>query len=166
MACGKGTRYGIPRLAVPNATLGTHCGTFAAKPSNGWSKLGRDGFGGAAKLNAVVMSPVALLRQAVRLGTGAPNRVSSNRRCEGWSNVSWHVSGPRMYGEMTKHGTRKPKPIGPLMPPDPGTALMSGTVRYSPGVPAGAVGGMTWSKKPPCSSYMTISAVFSQTAGL
>ena len=36
------------------------------------------------------------------------------------------LSGPRLYGEMTKQGTRKPRPMGPRMPPDPFTALMSG----------------------------------------
>ena len=39
-------------------------------------------------------------------------------------------------------------------------------VRYSPGVPGGAVGGGTWSNQPSFSSYMTNSAVFDHTFGL
>ncbi len=70
-----------------------------------------------------------------RLGTGTTNLVRSNFSCEVWSKTVLHFSGPRLYGEITKVGTRKARPIGPRMPPDPGTALMSGTVTYSPGVP-------------------------------
>src|SRR5207302_1280116 len=58
-------------------------------------------------------------------------------------------------------------PIGPAMPPaSRGDARCSGAVMYSPGVPAGAVGGGTWSKKPPFSSNVTKTTVFAQTAGL
>ena len=39
-------------------------------------------------------------------------------------------------------------------------------MRYSPGVPAGAVGGGTWSNQPSFSSYMRNRAVFAQTAWL
>src|SRR6202521_1822998 len=42
----------------------------------------------------------------------------------------------------------------------------AGTVIYSPGVPAGAVGGETWSKNPPFSSYVTKRAVFAHWAEL
>ena len=44
-----------------------------------------------------------------------------------------------------------------------GSAL---AVTYSPGVPGGATGGATWSKKPPFSSQVTNSAVFAHSAGL
>jgi hypothetical protein len=47
------------------------------------------------------------------------------------------------------HGTRKPRPIGPAIP---SAAEDSVPVRYSPVVPAGAVGGVTWSKNPSFSS--------------
>src|SRR5271156_5125657 len=68
---------------------------------------------------------------------------------------------------MTMQGTRLPKPIGPRMPPDPFTLLMSTLLGiHSPGVPIGAVGGTTWSKNEPHSSYIRSSAVFSHTAGL
>ncbi|COX03705.1 Uncharacterised protein [Mycobacterium tuberculosis] len=54
---------------------------------------------------------------------------------------------------MTKQGTRKPKPMGPRIPPEPSTLSMSTLLGiHSPGVPSGAVSGVTWSKKPPCSS--------------
>ncbi len=39
-------------------------------------------------------------------------------------------------------------------------------MRYSPGVPGGAVGGATWSKNPPFSSHVTKSAVLAHTFGL
>src|SRR5258708_35908365 len=64
-------------------------------------------------------------------------------------------------------GPRKPNPRGPRKPPAPDTVLMSMLLGiHSPGVPIGAVGGTTWSKNEPFSSYMMINAVFSHTAGL
>ncbi len=66
-------------------------------------------------------------------------------------------------------GTRTPRPRGPAIPSvsDFGTITGDGLeVRYSPGVPAGAVGGGTWSNQPSFSSYIKNSAVFAQTAGL
>ena len=39
------------------------------------------------------------------------------------------------------------------------------TVTYSPGVPFGATGGATWSKKPSFSSYMWKSTVLDHTSG-
>ncbi len=39
-------------------------------------------------------------------------------------------------------------------------------VRYSPGVPAGAVGGGTWSNQPSFSSYIKNKAVFDHSSGL
>jgi hypothetical protein len=64
---------------------------------------------------------------------------------------------------MTNVGRRKPRPIGPAMPP---AAEGSVPVRYSPGVPGGGVGGVTWSKKPPFSSYVMNKTVLFQTSGL
>ena len=55
-------------------------------------------------------------------------------------------------------------PIGPRIPP--ASEGRGETVRYSPGVPAGAVGGGTWSKKPSFSSYMWKSTVLDHTSGL
>ncbi len=103
------------------------------------AQVGSGRIRGVAKLNAEVMSPTTPSRQAVMLGTGTPNRARINFNCEVWSNVSETISGPRLYGEMTMQGTRKPRPSGPRMPPDPGTASMLGTVTNSPGVPGGAV---------------------------
>jgi len=114
--------------------------------------LGLEGFGGTAKLNAVVKSPTVEFRQALMLGTGTPKRALMNFRVDVWSRTVETFRGPRLYGETTMPGTRDPRPIGPRMPPDPGTESMSGTVTNSPGVPGGGVGGVTWSKKPPFSS--------------
>ena len=51
---------------------------------------------------------------------------------------------------MTTVGTRNPSPIGPRIPC--AAAGSVGTVRNSPAVPGGGVGGATWSKNPPFSS--------------
>ena len=102
------------------------------------------------KLKAPVRSPTAARRHAVRFGTSAPNRRSISRSVEVWSKTSWETNPPRLNGETTSVGTRNPRPIGPATAPaSDGSGL---TVRYSPAVPAGAVGGGTWSKKPPFSS--------------
>ena len=60
------------------------------------------------------------------------------------------VPPPRLNGDTTRQGTRKPRPMGPAIP-----LAADGrgeTVRYSASVLAGAVGGGTWSKNPPFSS--------------
>src|SRR5947209_3857107 len=62
----------------------------------------------SAKLNAVVMSPVADRRQAERFGTSTPKRASSRRRVDVWSSTSEHTKPPRLNGETTSMGTRKP----------------------------------------------------------
>src|SRR5579863_3978332 len=91
-----------------------------------------------ARFNALVRSPVTERRQADRFGTSAPKRVSKNRSSEVWSKVSWHTKPPRLHGETTSSGTRKPNPIGPLSPSaSDGSGL---AVRYSPAVPAGGTG--------------------------
>ena len=97
------------------------------------------------KLNAVVMSPTADRRHAERFGTSAPNRVSRNRSNEVWSNTSDDTSPPRVNGDTMIIGTRNPSPIGPVtsgVPPSDGSGT-GGAVKYSPGVPGGAVGGGT-----------------------
>src|SRR5437660_12905750 len=109
---------------------------------------GTDGLGGEPKLNAPVRSPTIPRRHLVRFGTSAPKRRSRKRRIDVWSKVSEETSPPRLKGEITSAGTRKPRPIGPAIP----FAAAGRTCRYSPGVPGGAVGGGTWSKKPPFSS--------------
>src|ERR1700680_1710289 len=65
-------------------------------------------------------------------------------------------------------GTRKPSPMGPSMEGLPTTvgSGTAGTVMYSPGVWGGAEGGLTWSKNPPFSSYVTKRAVFAHCAEL
>jgi hypothetical protein len=81
--------------------------------------FGNDGApvrGTAAKLNALVRSPVTLRRQELRFGTSTPKRVSRKRSVEVWSNVSEHTSPPRENGDTTSIGTRKPRPTGPRMP--------------------------------------------------
>src|SRR5580698_7234831 len=77
---------------------------------------------------------------------------------------------PRLNGEMTSIGTRTPRPSGPVMPRVcdelPGSRVELGVaVRYSPAVPAGAVGGGTWSNHPSFSSYIRKNAVFDHTFG-
>src|SRR5258708_91739 len=67
---------------------------------------------------------------------------------------------------MISVGTRKPKPMGPVIPPATVGSGTAGAVMYSPGVPGGAVTGGTWSKKPPFSSHVTKSAVFAHCAEL
>jgi hypothetical protein len=49
--------------------------------------LGRDGSGGTAKLNAEVISPTVLFRQALMLGTGTLNRREMNFSVEVWSGL-------------------------------------------------------------------------------
>src|SRR3984893_4066812 len=64
---------------------------------------------------------------------------------------------------MMSIGTRKPRPMGPLPATD---GSVTAGMMYSPGVPAGAGGGATWSKNPPFSSYVTKRAVFAHCAEL
>jgi hypothetical protein len=73
-----------------------------------------------------------------------------NCRSEVWSKVSEQYQPPRLNGDTTRQGTRKPRPMGPAMPL--AAAGRGETVRYSPSVPEGGTGGGTWSKKPPFSS--------------
>src|SRR5579875_201750 len=63
-----------------------------------------------------------------------------------------------LHGEMARHGTRNPAPIGQLGSP--------ATWTNSPGVPAGGVGGGTWSNRPSFSSYWRIITVLAHTSGL
>src|ERR1700722_2409750 len=77
---------------------------------------------------------------------------------------------PRLNGEITRQGTRTPRPRGPLIPrssvEESGSSVEEGeAVRYSPGVPGGAVGGGTWSNHPSFSSYIKNSAVFDHNVG-
>jgi hypothetical protein len=64
-----------------------------------------------------VRSPTAERRHAVRFGTGTPKRVSRKRSIEVWSKISELTQPPRLHGEITTIGTRKPSPIGPATPP-------------------------------------------------
>src|SRR5256885_1484482 len=101
-----------------------------------------------AKLNAPVMSPTVLSRQLERLGTVTPaeaKREANSLSGEVWSSVPLYTKPPLLNGETTSIGTRKPRPMGSVA----GTAPV---VTNSPAVPAGGVGGLTWSKKPPFSS--------------
>src|ERR1700691_1429281 len=59
------------------------------------------------------------------------------------------------------HGTRKPRPIGP----GASFSALADEVMYSPGVPAGAVGGVTWSKSPSLSSQVRANTVLAKTSG-
>ncbi len=70
-----GTVTGVPPMHCPAAPAGA-------------ARAGALVRGAAAKLNALVRSPVTLRRQPLRFGTSTPNRVSRKRRIEVWSNVS------------------------------------------------------------------------------
>src|SRR5579872_1787997 len=122
--------------------LARHCWTIRGIAGAVEGKFGTDEFG-AAKLNALVRSPTVARRQALKFGTSAPNRVSRKRRIEVWSNRSEETNPPRVNGDRINMGTRKPSPIGPVMPPSTVESITGGAVRYSPGVPAGAVTGGT-----------------------
>jgi hypothetical protein len=106
-----------------------------------------------------------------RLGTSTPKRSATNFSCEVWSKVSLAMWPPRLKGEITGQGTLTPSPSGPLIPRSsdeaPGSRVDDGVaVRYPPGVPAGAVGGGTWSNQPSFSSYIKNKAVFDHSSGL
>ena len=91
---------------------------------------GSDGTDGStvAKLNAAVRSPVTERRHADRFGTSAPKRVSSRRSTDVWSNVVEQTKPPRLNGETTSIGTRKPSPIGPATPDGVGGERADGEV--------------------------------------
>jgi hypothetical protein len=162
------------------ATAPWHSGRCSALETSVAGRVGNPVATGEAKSNAPVRSPTMERRHAVSLGSSSPdtplaaNSVVRKRIIEVWSLTSEHTmgrhpadpgaTGLRDHGEITSMGTRGPSPTGPAMPPSPpdgGTA-----VRYSPGVPAGATGGGTWSKKPPLSSQVRNTAVFAQSSGL
>src|SRR5665213_1027078 len=97
------------------------------------------------KLKALVMSPTFARRHAERFGTSAPKRVSRKRRIDVWSNCPDATNPPRLKGEIINIGTRNPSPIGPLIAglPIDDASDTAVAVTNSPGVPAGAVGGVT-----------------------
>ena len=87
------------------------------------------------------MSPVTLRRQADRLGTGDAEERLHEPQGRG---VVEHLGGqeaPFVKGDMRMHGTRKPRPTGPAMPPAVGGQRVHRQV--FPGVPAGGTGGGT-----------------------
>ena len=97
---------------------------------------------GASRTGSVeVRSPVTDLRQLLMFGAVTPNRDSRKRSWEVWSNTSEQTYPPAEKGETTNRGTRTPRPIGPSIPL--AEAGRGSTVRYSPVVPAGEVGGET-----------------------
>src|SRR2546421_8009875 len=76
--------------------------------------LGTDRSGGAwPNPNALVRSPVTDRRHALRLGTATRKRRSRKRSVEVWSKRSEQTKPPRLNGDTTIIGTRKPRPIGP-----------------------------------------------------
>src|SRR5580700_3446097 len=129
---------------VVPARLPAHCEIACVSPCRVDGKLGID-WSGLLKLSALVKSPTVARRQALKLGTSAPKRVSRNRNTEVWSNKSDDTNPPRLNGEMISMGTRKPSPIGPVIAGLPITvgSGTGGAVTNSPGVPRGAVAGAT-----------------------
>src|SRR5579863_6001652 len=155
-------------MGAPDSCVGSDCGfgigyvpvpvrasmqplITAASAARGVGRAGTE-VSGFEKLKAEVMSPTSERRQAERFGTSAPKRVSRKRRTDVWSKLSDEMKPPRLKGETMSIGTRKPRPMGPLMPPRTDESGTGVAVMYSPAVPGGAVGGATWSKKPPFSS--------------
>src|SRR5450755_3463237 len=119
------------RVTVTGGGL-THDGAALAEGTGSFTRPSR---GVAAKLKAPVRSPVTPRRHFDRLGTSTPKRVSTNRSIDVWSNMSEHTNPPRVNGETTSIGTRKPSPIGPAIPPAAAGSGDTGT--YSPLVPFG-----------------------------
>src|ERR1700683_1123988 len=129
----------MPTSRVPASAFSTASSATLVSPSEGAGREGTGGVGGAVKFSAPVMSPVTARRQALRLGTSTPNLVSMNRSVEVWSSTPEYLYPPALNGEITRHGVRKPSPIGPAIP----SAADGSVVRYSPAGPAGAVTGGT-----------------------
>src|ERR1700721_2940550 len=96
-------------------------------------------------------------------GTVTLKTDAMNSSWDVWSKTSEQTHPPFENGETTSMGTLTPSPIGPAMPP--AVDGRGSTVRYSPGVPSGAVGGGTWSKKPSFSSYMMNRTVLCHMSG-
>jgi hypothetical protein len=71
---------------------------------------------------------------------------SMNWMTEVWSDTSEVTQPPRVHGEISSSGTRKPSPDGS------GTGASEGSRWNSPAVPAGGTGGGTWSNWPSFSS--------------
>src|SRR5437660_11081454 len=147
-------------MKLTGAFVGQSLSSTRGSASDGAGTAGTDWFG-AAKLKAAVRSPTAERRHALRFGTSAPKRRSMKRSVEVRSKTLEQTKPPRLNGETTSCGTRNPSPIGPLIPSAADGSV--GTVTYSPAVPAGAVGGGTWSKKPPFSSWVMKSALLAHT---
>ena len=131
-----------------------------------WAVLGSAGTdtSGRPRCRVDVRSPAVRRRQGEMLGARTPKRSSKKRSCDVWSNTSDATCPPRLNGESTSIGTRKPKPTGPRRPM--ASAGRFGWLKNSPEVPAGGTGGGTWSKKPSFSSYMWKSTVLDHTSGL
>jgi hypothetical protein len=76
--------------------------------------------------------------------------ASMSWRQEVWSETWEKIWPPVVQGEMTKHGTRKPAPMGR---PPPGVPAGEARCTNSSGYLFGSgVGGTTWSKNPSFSS--------------
>ena len=145
-----GNGYGWPRSTVPAKALTTACSATAVSPSDVAGNFGTVVSGRCRSANAWVRSPVVDRRHAERFGTSTPNRVSRKRRSDVWSKVVRAHVAPSTEGRTTRHGTRKPRPIGPAIPEACAGSGTDGQVLLA--VPGGGVGGGTWSKKPPFSS--------------
>src|SRR5258707_5884086 len=128
----------MPTSREPTRAFRTACSATLVLPSVGAGSLGTCVLGGLRKASAPVKSPTARRRQADRLGTGTPKRFSISRSTDVWSSTPEYLYPPRLNGEITSAGVRKPSPTGPVVPP---AAEGSGEAgRYSPPRPAGAAG--------------------------
>src|SRR5882672_9795272 len=113
--------------------LGTHSLSTRWSASDGVGSDGTEASDAAAKLKVPLRSPTTPRRHAEMLGASTPKRVSSSLSIEVWSKTSLDTSPPRVNGEHTIIGTRKPSPIGPATPL--ASAGSGETLMYSPGVP-------------------------------
>ena len=85
----------------------------------GWPGSGRSGIPktGLPKSKALMRSPQTLRRQALMFGqiAGLPSasvHFSRNWITEVWSETSEVTQPPRVHGEISSSGTRKPRPTG------------------------------------------------------
>jgi hypothetical protein len=80
--------------------------------------------------------------------------VHFSRSCstEVWSDTSEVTQPPRVHGEISSSGTRKPRPTGSGWVTPRLASVPEVSAKNSSVVPAGATGGGTWSNCPSFSS--------------
>ncbi len=93
----------------------------------------------------------------------APVHFSRNWSTEVWSETSEVTQPPRVHGEISSSGTRKPRPTGAgAVRPYP---VKSVPLTNSSASPGAGTGGGTWSKPPSFSSKLMMTSVELKTSG-